>query len=42
MLCVDGVALAPHRQVDVHELGVDFYVSPKQRAHLCKKRALNR
>ncbi|KAJ5437773.1 uncharacterized protein N7458_008771 [Penicillium daleae] len=25
LLCVDGVALAPHRQVDVHALGVDFY-----------------
>ncbi|MCJ1476669.1 hypothetical protein MMC13_005337 [Lambiella insularis] len=25
MLCVDGVAYAPHRQVDVRELGVDFY-----------------
>ncbi|KAL8675780.1 MAG: hypothetical protein Q9186_007611, partial [Xanthomendoza sp. 1 TL-2023] len=25
MLCVDGVAYAPHRQVDVKELGVDFY-----------------
>ena len=25
MLCVDGVALAPHRNVDVKELGVDFY-----------------
>lgn len=24
-LCVDGVALAPHRQVDVKALGVDFY-----------------
>lgn len=27
MLCVDGVALAPHRQVDVKDLDVDFYVS---------------
>ncbi|KAJ5249232.1 Pyridoxal phosphate-dependent transferase major region subdomain 2 [Penicillium chermesinum] len=27
LLCVDGVALAPHRQVDVKALGVDFYVS---------------
>ncbi|KAI1394981.1 PLP-dependent transferase [Hypoxylon fuscum] len=26
MLCVDGVAYAPHRPVDVKELGVDFYV----------------
>ncbi|KAF9886267.1 hypothetical protein FE257_011880 [Aspergillus nanangensis] len=26
LLCVDGVALAPHRQVDVKDLGVDFYV----------------
>ncbi|KAL9098388.1 MAG: hypothetical protein Q9163_005943 [Psora crenata] len=25
MLCVDGVALVPHRPVDVKELGVDFY-----------------
>ena len=25
MLCVDGVALAPHRSVDVQELEVDFY-----------------
>lgn len=24
-LCVDGVALAPHRAVDVRDLGVDFY-----------------
>lgn len=24
-LCVDGVALAPHREVDVRALGVDFY-----------------
>lgn len=24
-LCVDGVALAPHREVDVRELGIDFY-----------------
>jgi len=23
--CVDGVALAPHRHVDVHALGADFY-----------------
>ena len=23
--CVDGVAYAPHRRVDVHALGVDFY-----------------
>ncbi|CAI7649600.1 unnamed protein product [Penicillium glandicola] len=26
LLCVDGVALAPHRQVDVKALDVDFYV----------------
>ncbi|KAL4890703.1 pyridoxal phosphate-dependent transferase [Aspergillus ambiguus] len=26
LLCVDGVALAPHRAVDVKDLGVDFYV----------------
>ena len=26
MLCVDGVAFAPHRQVDVKALDVDFYV----------------
>ncbi len=25
LACVDGVAFAPHRQVDVHALGVDFY-----------------
>lgn len=25
MLCVDGVAFAPHREVDVQALGVDFY-----------------
>ncbi|KAL8770437.1 MAG: hypothetical protein Q9209_003863 [Squamulea sp. 1 TL-2023] len=25
MLCVDGVAFAPHREVDVKALGVDFY-----------------
>ncbi|KAJ5092631.1 hypothetical protein NUU61_007501 [Penicillium alfredii] len=25
LLCVDGVALAPHRPVDVQALGVDFY-----------------
>jgi selenocysteine lyase/cysteine desulfurase len=25
MLCVDAVAYAPHRQIDVKELGVDFY-----------------
>ncbi|HIK40739.1 cysteine desulfurase-like protein [Thermoleptolyngbya sp. M55_K2018_002] len=26
MICVDGVAYAPHRQVDVQALDVDFYV----------------
>ncbi|OTA92082.1 hypothetical protein M434DRAFT_32206 [Hypoxylon sp. CO27-5] len=26
LLCVDGVSYAPHRPVDVKELGVDFYV----------------
>ncbi|KAI1390147.1 PLP-dependent transferase [Hypoxylon trugodes] len=26
LLCVDGVAYAPHRPVDVKDLGVDFYV----------------
>ena len=26
MIIVDGVAYAPHRQVDVKDLGVDFYV----------------
>ncbi|EAW08909.1 putative aminotransferase [Aspergillus clavatus NRRL 1] len=26
LLCVDGVALAPHREVDVKDIGVDFYV----------------
>ncbi|TAQ89572.1 hypothetical protein B7494_g2124 [Chlorociboria aeruginascens] len=25
LLCVDGVAFAPHRQIDVQALGVDFY-----------------
>lgn len=25
LLCVDGVAYAPHREVDVKDLGVDFY-----------------
>ena len=25
LMCVDGVAYAPHRQIDVEELGVDFY-----------------
>ncbi len=25
MLCIDGVAFAPHREVDVRALGVDFY-----------------
>lgn len=26
LICVDGVAHAPHRLVDVQELGVDFYI----------------
>lgn len=26
LVCVDGVAYAPHRQIDVQELDVDFYV----------------
>jgi aspartate aminotransferase-like enzyme len=26
MICVDGVAYAPHRRIDVKDLGVDFYV----------------
>ena len=26
LVCVDGVAYAPHRRVDVHDLGVDFYL----------------
>ena len=26
LLCVDGVAYAPHRRIDVKALGVDFYV----------------
>ena len=26
LVCVDGVAFAPHRQVDVQDLDVDFYV----------------
>lgn len=26
LLCVDGVAYAPHRKIDVQEWGVDFYV----------------
>jgi cysteine desulfurase family protein (TIGR01976 family) len=25
MMCVDGVAFAPHRAINFHELGVDFY-----------------
>jgi selenocysteine lyase/cysteine desulfurase len=25
LMCVDGVAYAPHRQIDARELGVDFY-----------------
>lgn len=25
LLCVDAVAYAPHRQIDVKDLGVDFY-----------------
>ena len=25
MLCVDAVAYAPHRPIDVKDLGVDFY-----------------
>lgn len=25
LVCVDGVAYAPHRKIDVKELGVDFY-----------------
>lgn len=25
LMCVDGVAYAPHRQIDVLELGIDFY-----------------
>ena len=25
LICVDGVAMIPHRPVDVKELGVDFY-----------------
>ena len=25
LLCVDGVALVPHREVDVKALGADFY-----------------
>jgi selenocysteine lyase/cysteine desulfurase len=31
---VDGVALAPHRQVDVKALDVDFYVSLSCSPHL--------
>jgi cysteine desulfurase family protein (TIGR01976 family) len=27
LTCVDGVAFAPHRRVDVQELGVDFYLA---------------
>ncbi len=27
LTCVDGVALAPHRRVDVKSLGVDFYLA---------------
>lgn len=26
LLCVDAVAYAPHRRIDVNDLGVDFYV----------------
>ncbi len=26
LVCVDGVAYAPHRRIDVHELDVDFYL----------------
>ena len=26
LICVDGVAFAPHRRVDVQELNVDFYI----------------
>ncbi|RMG65805.1 MAG: cysteine desulfurase-like protein [Bacteroidetes bacterium] len=26
LICVDGVAFAPHRRVDVQALGIDFYV----------------
>ncbi len=26
LICVDGVAYAPHRSIDVQDLGVDFYV----------------
>ena len=26
LVCVDGVAYAPHRRVDVHDLDVDFYL----------------
>lgn len=26
LICVDGVAYAPHRMIDVQEFGVDFYV----------------
>jgi selenocysteine lyase/cysteine desulfurase len=25
LLCIDAVAYAPHRQIDVKDLGVDFY-----------------
>ena len=25
LVCVDGVAYAPHRKIDIKELGVDFY-----------------
>lgn len=40
LLCVDGVALAPHRQLDVKDLDVDFYVSSSiQKADMGLKKA---
>lgn len=33
-LCVDGVALAPHREVDVKDLDVDFYAFSWYKVHL--------
>ena len=34
-LCVDGVALAPHRDVDVKALGVDFYAFSWYKVRTC-------
>lgn len=34
LLCVDGVAFAPHREVDVKALGVDFYSFSWYKVHI--------